>query len=182
MVARNADKVVPAAKSASEIDRDKHAVFVKEREHVLQCRSLCGGTLPAKLRRELFDHFSSLDGFDHDASVGNVEQTARLKERTAPFLHDHNGSIINRRHPGVGFLVRRECYSIASPVKGAPVKHKNIEYAIRARPGRDEWIWTLYPKNAPIVNRVFKGTRDEAVIAARLGIDRWLTVHPVRDA
>lgn len=61
------------------------------------------------------------------------------------------------------------------------MKHKNIEYAVRARPGRDEWIWTLYPKNAPIVNRVFKGTRDEAVIAARLGIDRWLAVHPVQD-
>jgi hypothetical protein len=57
------------------------------------------------------------------------------------------------------------------------MKYKTIEYAVRARPGRDEWIWTIYPKNAPTVARPFTGTRGEALTAAQRSIDRWLTDH-----
>jgi hypothetical protein len=57
------------------------------------------------------------------------------------------------------------------------MKYKTIEYAVRARPGRDEWIWTIYPENAPTVARPFTGTRGEALTAAQRSIDRWLTDH-----
>jgi hypothetical protein len=102
-LARNADKVVPAAPPvseydivpASEGDQDKRAVVVEEREHVLRCLGAAvarlWSTLPAKVQRELFDHASSLDDFDRDSSLGDVEQTATLKGRIARFLHNHNG-------------------------------------------------------------------------------------------
>jgi crotonobetainyl-CoA:carnitine CoA-transferase CaiB-like acyl-CoA transferase len=106
-LARNTDKVVPAARSASEYDivpasqtdRNKRAILVDEHEHVLRCLGAAimmrWSTLPTKLQRELFDHASSLDDFDRDDSISDLEQTAKLKERIARFLHHHNGKQIH---------------------------------------------------------------------------------------
>jgi hypothetical protein len=41
------------------------------------------------LQHELFDHASSLDDFDRDDSISDLEQTVKLKG--ARFLHDHKG-------------------------------------------------------------------------------------------
>jgi hypothetical protein len=95
---RNTYKVVSALKydivPASETDRDKRPVLNDDDdddEHVLRCLGAAvmmrWSTLPAKLQRELFDHASSLDDFDRDGSVGDLEQTAKFKRRIARFHH-----------------------------------------------------------------------------------------------
>ena len=57
------------------------------------------------------------------------------------------------------------------------MEYRGIEFAIRARPGRDEWIWTIYPKDARDISCEFNGSRDEAIFVARQRIDRWLKEH-----
>jgi hypothetical protein len=54
------------------------------------------------------------------------------------------------------------------------MRHRTIEYAVRARLGRDEWIWTIYPKGAAAIHRDHTGPRQGAVDAACRAIDRWL--------
>jgi hypothetical protein len=61
------------------------------------------------------------------------------------------------------------------------MKHKNIEFVIRAGLGRDEWIWTIYPEDAPAVAHQFSGTREQAEVAARHGIVRWLIARRRQD-
>jgi hypothetical protein len=98
-LARNAGKVVSASEydivPASENDQAKRTVLVEEHEHVLRCLGaaimMLWSTLPTKLQRELFDHAGSLDDFDRHDSISDLEQTAKLKERIARFLHHHNG-------------------------------------------------------------------------------------------
>jgi len=58
------------------------------------------------------------------------------------------------------------------------MEHRGIEYTIHARPGRNEWSWTIYPKNAPVVKGDVSGIRELAIAAARRAIDRWLEKHP----
>jgi hypothetical protein len=97
--ARNTGKVVSAFEydivPASETDRNKPPVRIDDDEHVLRCLGAAvmmrWGTLPAKLQRELFDHASSLDDFDRDDSISDLEETAKFKRRIARFLHHHNG-------------------------------------------------------------------------------------------
>lgn len=83
--------VVPASKA----ERHKPPTLIDEDEHVLRCLGAAvvmrWSTLPAKLQRGLFDHASSLDDFDRDDSISNLQQTAKLKGRIARFLHLHNG-------------------------------------------------------------------------------------------
>jgi hypothetical protein len=62
------------------------------------------------------------------------------------------------------------------------MKYKRIEFAVRARPGRDEWTWTIYQKDGRDFSREFTGSREEAICAARQKIDRWLTQHRTQDA
>jgi hypothetical protein len=99
-LAKNADKILPASEyeivPTSENDPNARAVLVKEDEYVLRCLGAAvmmrWSTLPTKLRRELFDHASSLGEFEQGSSIGLLEQTARLKGLIARFLHSHNGS------------------------------------------------------------------------------------------
>ena len=98
-LARNTDKVMSAFEydivPASETDRNKRYVPVNDHEDVLRCLGAAvmmrWSTLPAKLQRELFDHAGSLDDFDRDDSVSDLEQTAKSKRRIARFLHHRNG-------------------------------------------------------------------------------------------
>jgi hypothetical protein len=62
------------------------------------------------------------------------------------------------------------------------MKYKEIEFAVRARPGRDEWTWTIYPKDARDISREFTGSRGMAISAARQRIDRWLAERGARGA
>jgi hypothetical protein len=62
------------------------------------------------------------------------------------------------------------------------MRYRRIEFAVRARPGRDEWTWTIYPKDARDFSREFTGSREEAICAACQKIDRWLTEHRTQDA
>jgi hypothetical protein len=90
---RNTDKVVSALQydivPASQTDRNKRAVLVEEHEHVLRCLGAAvmmrWSTIPTKLQRELFDHASSLDDFDCDDSISDLEPR---------FLHRYNGEQI----------------------------------------------------------------------------------------
>jgi hypothetical protein len=54
------------------------------------------------------------------------------------------------------------------------MQHRSIEYAVRARPGRNEWLWTISPKQGSASTGQFTGTRDEAIAAARRAIVRLL--------
>jgi hypothetical protein len=58
------------------------------------------------------------------------------------------------------------------------MRHRTIEYAVRARLGRDEWMWTIYPQGAPAIDRAHTGSRQGAVEAACRAIDRWLAQNP----
>jgi hypothetical protein len=54
------------------------------------------------------------------------------------------------------------------------MEYRGIMYAIRARPGRDEWTWTIYANDGRARSSQFTGTRDEAIAAACRKIDSWL--------
>jgi len=47
------------------------------------------------------------------------------------------------------------------------MEYRGIDFAVRARPGRNEWLWTISPKQGPAITGQFSGTRDEALAAAR---------------
>jgi hypothetical protein len=55
------------------------------------------------------------------------------------------------------------------------VEYLGIEFAVRARPGRNNWALTILPKNRDPVAFDFIGTCDEAIAAAQRSITRWLT-------
>jgi hypothetical protein len=54
------------------------------------------------------------------------------------------------------------------------MEYRGIEFAVRARPGRDEWTWTIYPKGSRAISHEFAGLRDEAISKACKRIDYWL--------
>ena len=54
------------------------------------------------------------------------------------------------------------------------MEYRGIDYAVRARLGRNEWLWTISPKQGRAITGQFTGTRDEAVAAARRAIARLL--------
>jgi hypothetical protein len=58
------------------------------------------------------------------------------------------------------------------------MEYRGMMYAVRARPGRDEWTWTIYPIDGPAQSGQFTGTRDEAIAVACRRIDNRLTQHP----
>ena len=55
-----------------------------------------------------------------------------------------------------------------------PMEYRGIEYAVRARPGRNEWLWTISSKEGRAITGLFTSTRDKAVAAARRAIARLL--------
>ena len=54
------------------------------------------------------------------------------------------------------------------------MEYRGIEYTVRARPGRDQWQWTISPKDGRAVTGELTGPRDKAAKAARRAIVRWL--------
>ena len=58
---------------------------------------------------------------------------------------------------------------------GTSVEYMGIEFAVRARLGRNNWALTILPKNRGPVTFDFVGTRPEAIAAAHRSITRWLT-------
>jgi hypothetical protein len=67
-----------------EQDRSVGTVLADEEEHILRCLGAAlimqWNTLPAKLRRELFDNAGSM---------GELLETAALRRKVARFLHKH---------------------------------------------------------------------------------------------
>ena len=55
-----------------------------------------------------------------------------------------------------------------------PMEHRGIEYAVRARPGPHQWVWTILPKGEAALMSQFVGTKEGAAADACRGIDRWL--------
>jgi hypothetical protein len=58
------------------------------------------------------------------------------------------------------------------------MEHMGIEFAVRARLGRNNWALTILHKNRGPVTLDFIGTRDQAIAAAHQSIDRWLHANP----
>jgi hypothetical protein len=54
------------------------------------------------------------------------------------------------------------------------MEYRGIDYVVRARPGRNEWLWTISPKQGRAITGQFTGTRNEALAAARRAIARFL--------
>jgi hypothetical protein len=52
------------------------------------------------------------------------------------------------------------------------MEYRGIDYTILARPGRDKWVFTIYPKGLAAVKHNFLGTRNEAIAAACRSSDR----------
>jgi hypothetical protein len=50
-----------------------------------------------------------------------------------------------------------------------------IEFAVRARLGRNSWALTILHKNRGPITLDFIGTRDQAIAAAHRSITRWHT-------
>jgi hypothetical protein len=46
------------------------------------------------------------------------------------------------------------------------MEHMGIEFAVRARLGRNNWALTILPKNRGPITLDFTGTRDQAISAA----------------
>jgi hypothetical protein len=53
-----------------------------------------------------------------------------------------------------------------------------IEFAVRARLGRDSWALTILPKNRGPITLNFVGTRDQAIAAAHRSLIRWIANNP----
>jgi hypothetical protein len=58
------------------------------------------------------------------------------------------------------------------------MEHMGIEFAVRARLGRNRWALTILPKNRDRITNEFTGTRAEAIAAAHRRIARWLADNP----
>jgi hypothetical protein len=58
------------------------------------------------------------------------------------------------------------------------MEHMGIEFAVRARLGRNNWALTILHKNRGPIRLDFIGTRDQAIAAAHRSINRWLTNNP----
>jgi hypothetical protein len=59
------------------------------------------------------------------------------------------------------------------------MEYRDIEYAVRARPDRNRWTWTIYPDGKSIKGNI-EGNRLMAIAAACRAIDRWLERHGTR--
>jgi hypothetical protein len=53
------------------------------------------------------------------------------------------------------------------------MEYKGIEYAVRARPGPHQWVWTILPKGESALMGQFMGTKERASADACRAIDRW---------
>jgi hypothetical protein len=70
------------------------------------------------------------------------------------------------------------------------MEHKGIEYTVRARPGPNQWVWTILPKGRAYMASEFVGTQREAGISiealaediARRTLLQSLNVRPALDA
>jgi hypothetical protein len=58
------------------------------------------------------------------------------------------------------------------------MEYMGIEFAVRARLGRNNWALTILPKNRGPIRLDFIGTRDQAIAAAHRRINRWLENNP----
>src|SRR5712691_3393629 len=61
-----------------------------------------------------------------------------------------------------------------------PMEYKGIEYAVRARPGPHQWVWTILPKGEAALMSQFVGSKEGAPADVCRGIDRWLERQSAR--
>ena len=61
------------------------------------------------------------------------------------------------------------------------MEHRGIEYAVRARPGRNRWTWTIYPDSKSIKGNI-EGNRLMAIAAACRAIDLLPIHHSTRQS
>jgi hypothetical protein len=64
-------------------------------------------------------------------------------------------------------------------VTSRSMNHKDVEFLILARPGRDQWTVVIsYPRSTSPTKVPFEGSRDKAIAVARARIDGWLKRQP----
>ena len=63
-------------------------------------------------------------------------------------------------------------------MKDSSMEHIGIEFAVRARLGRNNWALTILPENRGPITLDFIGTRAQAIAAAHRSINRWLANNP----
>ena len=73
--------------------------------------------------------------------------------------------------PTPGHAIKKSGLSLC----GSSMEYMGMEFAVRARLGRNNWALTILPKNRGPVAVDFIGTRDQAIAAAHRSINRWLT-------
>jgi hypothetical protein len=49
------------------------------------------------------------------------------------------------------------------------MEYKGIEYAVRARPGPHQWVWTILPKGVAAFMSHFVGTKEGSLAGAAKG-------------
>jgi len=54
------------------------------------------------------------------------------------------------------------------------MEHRGIKYTILARPGRDEWTWTIYLDNGETKQGTYSGARSTAEKRVERAISDWL--------
>lgn len=54
------------------------------------------------------------------------------------------------------------------------MQYRGVRYEIRARIGKNNWSWTIYPAGESTQAGEIKGPRRRAVVACQLAIDRLL--------
>jgi hypothetical protein len=57
------------------------------------------------------------------------------------------------------------------------MEHRGIRYHILARIERGQWLVRTYPGTARPLEKLVKGTREDATKHAQLMIDQWLQKH-----
>jgi hypothetical protein len=61
------------------------------------------------------------------------------------------------------------------------MRHRGVEFTIRARPGRTQWIYTILPQDDAPIAAAFTGTREGAIARAHLSIDRFLAKRRLQE-
>jgi hypothetical protein len=61
------------------------------------------------------------------------------------------------------------------------MEYRGVEFTIRARPGRNQWTYTILPQDDAPIAAAFTGTREGAMARAHISIDRFLAKRRLQE-
>jgi hypothetical protein len=122
-----------AAPSGRRTNRDNRTGLAEQEEKILKCLGAAlimrWNTLPTKLQRELFDHAGS---------IGDLYQTASLREPIARFLHDHKDDDQETRFRGRQLVGHQAFKSGDAAAKLANAISLGLDTRTAQEPGRQQ--------------------------------------------